>query len=435
LSARVRGVLFPGGVRVRHFILIPPLAMALILLAARGVDRAVVPHLASEGGHDLYRTLRTLVIGLAMAAIIAFLAVQYRTGYERRLEEARDFLSRIIEGTADAIIVRDAQGRVASWNPAADAIFGWTRDEMTGRTADILVATDAETRESLSRIDAALREGHTLRNIETDGRRKDGTPVTVALTVAPLYSGGREFAGSTAIVRDVTALKQMERQLVESERLAAIGELAAVVAHEVRNPLAGIRGGCELLLEGYPKDDPRHDIGFEVIHQVDRLNRMVHDLLLYSRPKAMDPVPTDLHALLDRIVQVLQDDPDDAAVTIERRFDSPVAVVPIDGRQMEQVFMNLVLNAIQAMHHKGTVTIATRAVHDGVAVSVSDTGPGIPADALPRIFKPFFTTRAQGTGLGLAIVDKIVRGHGGTVRVESQPGTGAVFTVTLPQGA
>jgi len=146
-------------------------------------------------------------------------------------------------------------------------------------------------------------------------------------------------------------------------------------------------------------------------------------------------VPTDLHALLDRIVQVLQDDPDDAAVTIERRFDSPVAVVPIDGRQMEQVFMNLVLNAIQAMHHKGTVTIATRAVHDGVAVSVSDTGPGIPADALPRIFKPFFTTRAQGTGLGLAIVDKIVRGHGGTVRVESQPGTGAVFTVTLPQGA
>jgi len=422
-------------VRVRHFILIPPLAMALILLAARGVDRAVVPHLASEGGHDLYRTLRTLVIGLAMAAIIAFLAVQYRTGYERRLEEARDFLSRIIEGTADAIIVRDAQGRVASWNPAADAIFGWTRDEMTGRTADILVATDAETRESLSRIDAALREGHTLRNIETDGRRKDGTPVTVALTVAPLYSGGWEFAGSTAIVRDVTALKQMERQLVESERLAAIGELAAVVAHEVRNPLAGIRGGCELLLEGYPKDDPRHDIGFEVIHQVDRLNRMVHDLLLYSRPKAMDPVPTDLHALLDRIVQVLQDDPDDAAVTIERRFDSPVAVVPIDGRQMEQVFMNLVLNAIQAMHHKGTVTIATRAVHDGVAVSVSDTGPGIPADALPRIFKPFFTTRAQGTGLGLAIVDKIVRGHGGTVRVESQPGTGAVFTVTLPQGA
>ena len=129
------------------------------------------------------------------------------------------------------------------------------------------------------------------------------------------------------------------------------------------------------------------------------------------------------------------DDPDSAAVTIVRRFDSPVSVVPIDGRQMEQVFLNLALNAVQAMHRKGTVTIATREVPKGVAVSVGDTGPGIPVDALPRIFKPFFTTRAQGTGLGLAIVDRIVRGHGGTVRVDSPPGAGAVFTVTLPRGA
>jgi PAS domain S-box-containing protein len=437
-----RELLVPTDVRVWHFILIPPFGMALILGFFRILDRLALPYLQGSADLELYHTARTLLIGLSMASIIAFLALRYRTGYEiqirarnEALEETRDFLTRIIEGTADAIIVRDAAGRITSWNPAAEAIFGWTAQEMEGKDAGRLVATGEDPEATLQRVDAALREGRTLRNLESSGVRKNGMPITFSLTLAPLYDAAGEFAGTTGIARDVTVLKQMERQLLERERLAAVGELAAMVAHEVRNPLAGIRGGCEILLEGYTQGDPRHEIGVEIIHQVDRLTRTVHDLLTFARPRAVDPIPTDIHGLIERILQNLRDDPANAGIEVVRDFTADAPIVQVDGRQMEQVFLNLVLNAIQAMHHKGRVTITTRPHHRHFVVTVADTGPGIAADKMGHIFQPFFTTRAQGTGLGLAIVKKIVEAHGGHIEAASPAGAGARFTVTLPREA
>jgi two-component system, NtrC family, sensor histidine kinase HydH len=442
LDERIETLLFPRGVRVWHFIVVPPLAMAVLLGLFRLVDRLILPVATSGAGGEAYQTTRTVLIGLSMASIIAVLAIRYRTGYElqiqkrnEQLEETRDFLTRIIEGTADAIIVRNADGRIASWNPAAEAIFGWTAEEMEGQPANRLVATAPDADEALRRIDAALREGRTIRNLETSGVRKDGSPITFSLTVAPLYDASEGFAGTTAIVRDITVLKQMERQLLERERLAAVGELAAMVAHEVRNPLAGIRGGCEILLEGYTKGDPRHEIGVEIIHQVDRLTRTVHDLLTFARPRAIDPVPTDIHALIERILQNLRDDPENTGVEVVRDFAEDVSIAHVDGRQMEQVLLNLVINAIQATQRKGRVTIATRAHHRQLVITVEDDGPGIPADKIGHIFQPFFTTRAQGTGLGLAIVKKIVEAHRGRIEAASIPGAGARFTMTLPREA
>jgi PAS domain S-box-containing protein len=440
LLRTINELLFPRGVRVWHFILVPPVGMALVLGAFRVVDRIVIPQMRGPSGGEAYHTIRTILIGLAMASIIAVLALGYKTGYEREirarneaLEATRDFLTRVIEGTADAFIVRDVEGRITSWNPAAEAIFGWTAAEMSGQTAERLIATSGEAAQTVARIDAALLEGKTLRNLETSGIRRDGTPITFSLSVAPLYDDTGRYAGTTGIVRDVSAIKQLQRQLLERERLAAVGELAAMVAHEVRNPLAGIRGGCEILLEGYPEGDARHDIGVEIIHQVDRLSRTVHDLLLFAHPKAVDLVPTDLHGLIERIVHVVGGDAANGGVEIVRDFGDDVPVIRADGRQLEQVFLNLLLNAIQAMEHTGRVTIATRTHGRQVAVSVSDSGPGISADKIGRIFEPFFTTRAQGTGLGLAIVKKIVEAHDGRIEASSPPGAGARFTVTLPR--
>jgi len=166
---------------------------------------------------------------------------------------------------------------------------------------------------------------------------------------------------------------------------------------------------------------------------VDRLSRTVHDLLLFARPKAMDLVPTDLHRLIERTLHVLLGDPGNATVDVVLDFGDDVPIIQADGRQMEQVFMNLLLNAIQVMSHKGMVTVATRTQGRQVVVTVSDTGPGIPPDRIGRIFEPFFTTRSQGTGLGLAIVKKIVEAHGGRIEAVSTPGSGARFTVTLPR--
>ena len=177
LLRRIDRFLFPHGVRVWHFILIPPLGMALVLGGFGALDQVVIPHLASPSGGEAYQTLRTILIGLAMASIIAFLAVRYRTGYEREiqarneaLEATRDFLTRIIEGTADAIIVRDADGRITSWNPAAEAIFGWTRRRDAGTDGAAPDRGEATSRSpAVARIDAALREGRTLHNLETSG--------------------------------------------------------------------------------------------------------------------------------------------------------------------------------------------------------------------------------------------------------------------------
>jgi signal transduction histidine kinase len=292
-------------VRVRHFILLPALAMALVLLLFRGVDGILMPWFTANGEAGLYLSLRSVVIGLFMASIIAMLALRYR--------------------------------------------------------------------------------------------------------------------------------KEMEALLVERERLAAVGELAAVVAHEVRNPLAGIRGGCELLLEGTPEGDPRNEIGREVIHQVDRLNRTVQDLLMFARPKTIDPVPTDLHALLNRLIAVASEDRANEGVSIRRDFAPVAPIVRVDPRQMEQVFLNLLLNACQAMAHRGSITFTTGTDRVMAEVSLTDTGPGIPPDRLIHIFQPFFTTRAQGTGLGLAICRKLVEAHGGTIEADSPPGGGARFTVRLPR--
>jgi signal transduction histidine kinase len=263
---------------------------------------------------------------------------------------------------------------------------------------------------------------------------KDGKPITVAITMSPMYDRSGEPAGTMAIVRDVTSLKEMESRLVEQERLAAVGELAAMVAHEVRNPLAGIRGGCEILLEGYREGDARNEIGNEVIRQVDRLNRMVQDLLLFARPRPMDPVPTDLHARLDRLLGMIREDPAHKEITLRRQYGSEVPIVRVDARQIEQVFLNLLLNACQAVGGRGEVTVSTGANVATAEVSVLDSGPGVPRERIEQIFKPFFTTRSQGTGLGLAICKKIVEAHDGRIEVHSPPGGGARFTVILPRG-
>jgi PAS domain S-box-containing protein len=431
--------LLPSGVRVWHFILVPAVGMAIVLWGFRHIDPIALPWFAALGEPDLYVTVRSIGIGLIMASLIAVLAIEYRTEYEEQLrhrndalERTRDFLSRIIGGSAEGIVTRDADGRITSWNPAAETIYGWSEQEMLGGDVDRVVP-GADARLELAVVLKRVAAGETVRDFETRRVRKDGRAITVRMTMTPLHDGSGRFIGTSTFVRDVTDLKAMEARLLERERLAAVGELAAMVAHEVRNPLAGIRGGCEILLEGYPAGEAKHDIGEEIIRQVDRLNRTVHDLLAFARPKAADPVPTDLHALMDRVIGNLRQDPATQGVTVERSYDPAFPIVAVDARQIEQVLINLLQNAFQAIGHRGTVSLATRANGDRVEIAVRDSGAGIAQDKMEHIFKPFFTTRSQGSGLGLAIVKKIVEAHGGAIRVESPPSGGALFTVALPR--
>lgn len=438
---RRRWSLFPKGVRLWHFIVLPAVGMGLAILVFRVADRWILVNL-DPGIAGAWAVVRTIAIAVLMASLMAWLALRHKREYEAELNEqnealeaTRDFLARIIEGSGEAIVTLDPQGCVTSWNRAAERIYGWTAEEMLGRSVDRVFPDSPEIAEELSKTEARLRDGRTIHDLETTRVRKDGTPITVRITRSPLEDAGGRFAGSTGIIRDVTALKEMEARLLERERLAAVGELAAQVAHEIRNPLAGIRGACEILAEERSGSAARDQISREVIRQVDRLNRTVEDMLLFARPRAIQPVPTDVHEILERTLGVLLEDPKTREIEVERRYAKSLAELEVDPQQIEQVLINILLNAIQAMDYRGKLTVTTRTNGVHAQVAIRDTGPGIPDDVRDQIFRPFFTTRAKGSGLGLAIVRNLVQAHGGSISAVSLPEGGAELTVTLPTGS
>jgi signal transduction histidine kinase len=227
-------------------------------------------------------------------------------------------------------------------------------------------------------------------------------------------------------------LVSAQAELVRTTRLAAIGEIAAAVAHEARNPL-GALSNCVQLLRGNPHITGE-DAELLTIMQGEskRLNDIVSDFLAFGRPRAPRFAPVDLHELIDATWTLLQrDDRCPASIGFERRFDGTLTSVMADRDQLRQVFWNLLLNAVQAMRLGGTLTVETRRTGSSVEVVVGDTGPGIPAGILPRIFEPFVTSKSGGTGLGLAIVRRIIEDHGGRITVSAHDGAGTCFVLSL----
>jgi nitrogen-specific signal transduction histidine kinase len=303
---------------------------------------------------------------------------------------------------------------------------------MIGQSLDRLFLGGPESKTEKQEIAESLRAGRSMRHYETTRLRKDGRQITVHVTVAPLIDGAGRTVGSTVTSHDVTEIKQLSARLREQERLAALGELAAAVAHEVKNPLAGIRGACAILAKGYGEQDRRYELGQEVLRQVDRLNQTVRDLLLFARPKTKRPVPTDIHQVLERVLALLGEDPQNGNVRIDRRFERELPPLRVDPQQMEQVFFNVFDNAYQAMNYDGDLTVVTERNGRSAKIAVRDSGPGLPQEETERIFEPFFTSRARGTGLGLAIVRNLVGAHGGKVTAANRPRGGAEILITLP---
>jgi len=222
------------------------------------------------------------------------------------------------------------------------------------------------------------------------------------------------------------------RELQRSEQLAAVGELAASIAHEVRNPLAGMKGALEILRAELLAKPKNREIMDEVLAQIARLESLVRDLLTFARPSAVSPRPFDLHELLDRLLRMYKDQADAAGITIHRIYGPGTGRITADPQQMEQVFFNLVQNAIQAMENGGELTVTAEAVTGGIAIAFRDTGHGVSPANLDRVFQPFFTTKHRGSGLGLPIVKKIIEAHRGSIEIESTEGQGTEAKLRLP---
>ena len=405
--------------------------LAIAVLAA--IVAFGLPGLAQRlsGGEFVHLIQGALAVGVLCALAAAFVALTRRR-YTQRARSHERYLAAILEGSADAIIGFDNNDMIQSWNKGAELMFGYKAEEVIGKTFYMLVPPDRLAAGELDHLAQEVREKGAVRNYETERLAKNGAPMPVELTRTAIRNEQGEIVGSSAIVRDTTDRKHMARQLIQAENLAAIGELAASIAHEIKNPLAGINGAIQIIRDEFPQDHPRRAVMDEIIRQIHRLDKTVRDLLSFARPHPPTPIECHVHTVLDEAISLVEKEPHSQHVEIKRRFADGLPNLKLDPQQMQHVFMNVILNAVQACSDDGGLTITTRGEDGVVEIEFADTGTGMPREVLSKIFNPFFTTKPDGTGVGLSTARRIVEAHGGAVEVESEPGRGSTFTIRLP---
>jgi PAS domain S-box-containing protein len=347
------------------------------------------------------------------------------------LRERTEFLENILNNSLEAIVVVDAQNRIKTWNEGARLIFGYAEEEAIGQSTEILLLPEDRGTPEATRIkDEVEREGF-VRNHECERLTKDGRRIVVQVSSTLLRDKKGRPIGQSSITRDVTDLKNMQEELVRTQSLAAVGELAATVAHEIKNPLAGISGAIQVLAEGMPKNDGRREIVSEILDQVKRLDTTVRDLLNFARPITPRRQELDLAESIASVWKMLA--PQSEAKSIRFSLDGDLETrLSADPHLLRQVWVNLFQNAIEAMPKGGEVRARIRA-GDGVRVEIRDSGNGMDPLTVEKIWRPFFTTKTRGTGLGLPIVKKIVEAHDGRIWCESEPSQGTAFFVEMPQ--
>jgi len=348
----------------------------------------------------------------------------------RRLRESEARLRSIVEAAVDGIIVIDAHGTVEAFNRGAERLFGYEASEILGRSVKVLMPSPYR-EEHDGYIDRYVSTGE-ARIIgigrEVSGRRKDGSTFPVHLSVGEMsLRGERKFTG---ILHDMSSRVQMEVQLREQAALARLGEMAAVIAHEIKNPLAAVRGAIQVIGSRLPPASREAEVMADIIARIDTLNSLVKDLLLFARPPKPHLMPIDVTVVLGTTAALLSQDA--AYAGVQTAISGHASPVMADAELLKIAFINLLVNSAQAMKGHGTIAASVAEADGGCTVVVSDTGPGIPPEVRDRLFTPFVTTKARGTGLGLSTVKRIVEAHHGQIQVESPADGGTRIMVRLP---
>ena len=350
------------------------------------------------------------------------------------VDRIRKFNENIIESLNDGLVVLDLEDRVLRWNTALERIYGVTNDAAVGEPLANLF--DAAFTDRLRRAREEQPDGATLYRVQLTSRHDDERQqLLVNAAIAPLRTPGGDTAGTLVILEDITARVHLEEQLQLSDKMASIGLLAAGVAHEVNTPLTGISSFTQMLLEGTEPDDPRTQLLEKIERQTFRAAKIVNGLLNLARPGRSDAAgPVDVNGVINGVLALLEHQLQTANIQLRRELSpTPTVVLGVESK-LQQVFLNLFLNARDAMPTGGWLSVASRVEDARAVIEVADTGSGIARDDLPRIYDPFFTTKAvgQGTGLGLSITYGVIKEHSGSIECKSGPDTGTQFTVSLP---
>jgi PAS domain S-box-containing protein len=345
------------------------------------------------------------------------------------LERMRQFSENILESLNDGLAVLDRNGHVVRWNRQMEELYGVRHEAAAGQSIDSLLDPRI-----VDMIRGASSEGEAYYRIPMSTRHDPPRRLLVNVGATPLRDSAGDIVGTIVIVEDISTRVQLEEQLQISEKMASIGLLAAGVAHEVNTPLTGISSYTQMLLQQAPADDPSTKVLEKIERQTFRAAKIVNGLLNLARPAQVDSGPCDINTVINDVLSLLEHQFRTGSIQVRKELAPVPPIVQGIEHKLQQVFLNLFLNARDAMPKGGWLTIVTRWERNGAVVEVADTGSGIPAEQLSRIYDPFFTTKAigKGTGLGLSITYGIVQEHGGSITCDSQVGQGTRFTIHLP---
>jgi two-component system sensor histidine kinase PilS (NtrC family) len=374
-----------------------------------------------------------LVVGLLAARL-----AERQTRSDAQMREATHALvslralhERIVESIRSGVITTDLDRRVYTANHAAEEMTGYAATDLRGQDVSILFG---DIKGQIEGSLLAAVEGGASPRYESECLTSDGFRVRLGYSISPLSSEGGETTGLVITFQDLTEVRSMEETSRRQERLSAVGRVAAGIAHEIRNPLAAMRGSIQVLQSELQADPAQAELMDIVLRESDRLNRIITDFLTYARPRKFSLAETDLREPMRETFALLRNSPEVAAEhTLEEDLPDEPVLALADAEGIRQVFWNLSRNALKAMPDGGTLRAEMQREGDrAVRITFADTGRGMSPSQVERLFEPFSSSTTGGTGLGLSIVYQIIRDHGGTINVRSREGDGTTITIELP---
>ncbi len=350
---------------------------------------------------------------------------------KKSLENLRLLHERIIESIRSGLMTTDLEGTIYTFNAAAAEITGYTAEELTGKNISLLLGDIGQ---KVAASFSAADSGEQQPRFEADLITPERFAVRIGYSIAPLFSEEGEKSGLIITFQDLTDIRSMEESVRRKDRLAAVGRVAAGLAHEIRNPLGAMRGAIQVLESSVPKESTQSSLMDIILRESDRLNKIITNFLTYARPRAGNFSEIDVCEAIEDTVTLLQHSPDVKDFhKISTALPDKSVVISADSTQLKQIFWNLARNAFDAMPAGGELSIQCEQIsHNRIRITFTDSGCGMSAGQVEQLFEPFSESTTGGTGLGLSIVYQIVRDHGGTINVKSQENVGTTISVELP---
>jgi two-component system sensor histidine kinase PilS (NtrC family) len=408
------------------------------LAALNGVGQTGTSYLIEAGRAQTFQAIGLFDISFLVVGLLSARLAARQSRSDVRLQAATQSLAtlralheRIVESIRSGVVTTDLQARIYTFNAAAEEITGYDEADVRGQDASIFFG---ELKEIIANSMHAASAAEASPRFEADCLTADGLRLRLGFSVSPLFSEVGDTTGTVITFQDLTHIRALEETSRRQDRLAAIGRMAASIAHEIRNPLAAMRGSIQMLRADMEGESSQTELMEIILRESDRLNRIISDFLSYARPRSIIQSKVDVGESLRQTFTLLRNSAEisDSHIITEAVPDTPV-LIDADSEQLQQVFWNLARNALQSMPRGGTLRAAVQNHSPSrLRIAFSDTGRGMSPEQVERLFEPFSSTTG-GTGLGLSIVYQIIRDHGGTINVRSREGQGTTITIELPK--